>query len=228
MTEIFDGDNKGPKDANFYSREADALKERAQSWRDIEINDKNAEQIAADIEKAASLRRDAENDRKELVRPFLDGQNRVNGEYKPVIERIDNLEKFMKNLLTTYMREVKRRQEEEARQKREQAERKKREAEALKDDPLIGRDVQREAKSAAIEADRAERARPNISGGGARAVGLKTRYKARITDVKALVMHYATYPDVIDAAERLANQDIRAAKGDITIPGVEVVKDEKL
>ena len=221
MSEHFDGDNKGPKDAKHYEHIAQQAKEKAESWREYEISDKNQHLIAADIEFAASARKNAEKDRKDIVQPFLDGQKRINGEFKPVIEDINDSEKFMRSLLAKHLAEVERKQREEAARKREEAEKKKREAEALESDPLMGRQAQREAKASSIEADRAERQKPNVSGGGARAIGLRTYYKAEITDPKALVAHYAHRYELIDAAETLANAEIRGAKDkkSVSIPG---------
>ena len=43
-----------------------------------------------------------------------------------------------------------------------------------------------------------------------------------------MVQHYALHPDVVAAAEKVANADIRAAKGQIEIPGVKVREVETL
>lgn len=223
------GDNLGPNEAPFYDAKAKEILRRADTWRDIEINEKNADQITADINDAAELRKAADKDRKALVDPFIAGQRRVNDDFKPVISRIGDAETFMKSRLSVHLRELRAKQEREAREKRAAAEKAKREALALADDPLVGREVQRESYAKTAEATRAERATPLARpAGGGRAVGLKKRRYARITDAKALVMHFAAHPSIVDEAERLANAAIRAARGGpVNIPGVEVVEDDR-
>ena len=218
------GDNQGPKSADYYNGLAQTIKENAERWLDLEVTDKNADLLTADINEAAKVRKEIEADRKALVEPFLVGQRKINDDYNPLKHSVTNSENDMKAVLGGYLKALKQKQEEEARQARAAAEKAKREAEILAEDPEIGREVQRDAYKAEVEAKRAERQTATAAPvDGGRSIGLKKRRSVVITDVRVLVAHYATHPDMVDLAEKLANREIRAAKGAaIEIPGVRI------
>lgn len=82
-------------------------------------------------------------------------------------------------------------------------------------------DLIRTAQVANAEAKRAENAKAQARG-GSRAMGLRTVWRAHLTDRRAALLHYlATRPDdVVNLLQRLADEDARAGKR--TIPGFEV------
>ena len=134
--------------------------------------------------------------------------------------------------LLAYINEQKRLAAEAAEKARRMAEEEARRAAELADDPILGEDVQDAAKLAQQKADVAAASVKTVAtvkgSEGFRAAGVRVSYKAKVTSAAAMVAHFATNPDVIAAAEKLANSAIRAAKGSITIPGVEVVAVESL
>ena len=56
---------------------------------------------------------------------------------------------------------------------------------------------------------------------------MRTVYEPEVTDPVALVNHLASHPDVQAAALKVATAQIRAAKGNVTIPGVNIVETQK-
>jgi hypothetical protein len=135
-------------------------------------------------------------------------------------------------MLTAFLKAEDERKRAEAEEARLKAEAEAKAAAMLADDEFVGADMAERAKQADIEAKRAERAAEYNTVAGAesaRAMGLRTYYRAKVLDSKAMVEHFAGHPDVIAAAEKLANAQIRAAKGGpVSIPGVEVVEDRRV
>jgi hypothetical protein len=71
--------------------------------------------------------------------------------------------------------------------------------------------------------------RVSSAAGGFAATSLKTKRSAKVTDWQKLAMHYLSSGDLRATLEKLANADIRHAKGAaIEIPGVEIVEERVL
>jgi hypothetical protein len=98
-------------------------------------------------------------------------------------------------------------------------------AEALRNDAILADRASAQAKEA--EKAAASAGKVQSSSGSARTISLRTIRSANVTDASALVAHYANHPAIIAEAERLANADIRAAKGAaISIPGVNINEEQ--
>ena len=88
--------------------------------------------------------------------------------------------------------------------------------------------AEKRAAEAAAAAQKAETARPRVASatGGARAASVRVTFAARLTSFPAAVRHYANHAEIVAVLEKLASADARAAKGNIQIPGFEVVSKE--
>ena len=79
------------------------------------------------------------------------------------------------------------------------------------------------------EALAANRPRVESEDGIARAASLRTYRYAEVADATAAAKHYAKHPDLIAAIEKIANAEIRAAKGEaVSIPGVTVREEKRI
>ncbi len=88
------------------------------------------------------------------------------------------------------------------------------------------------AEAQAIETEYAGRVASSKSSVGsasgiAKAASLRVTWGANVVDGPKLVRHYAKRQELIDAALKLAAAEMRASKGQATIPGAEAVKTEK-
>lgn len=226
MNDVFDGDNKGPKDVDYYRQKAKSLRERALSWRGQEITDKNQSIIAEEIKQVSDVRKRADADRKELIAPWQEKVKETNADYRDVIDIFLAIEADMKKGLQAYLIELEKRKIQERKRAEEEFERLNKEAQELKDDALLGIEAARAAGDALQEKERLKRdtAKAKPEGGG-RALGLRTKRKVSVNDYGALVLHYADHYQMKELAEKLANMEIRAAKGrDVRIPGCTVIE----
>ena len=142
----------------------------------------------------------------------------MDADFKPVIGQAEGIAALGKRLLQPFLVAEQKRQAAEAAEAR-------RKAELLHDDALLAERAQSQAKEAEKVAASAHKVQS--SSGSARTISLRTVRSAEVTDAAALVAHYATHPAIIAEAERLANADIRAAKGAaIAIPGVKIHEEQ--
>lgn len=204
-----------------------------------EVSDANAQMIRDHIGYGGKLARDIDAKRDEEKRPHLEAGRAIDAAYKPLVTGCEEGVKALKRKLAAFLdareREARRLAEEKARALRE-AEEAARQAEAEpEDDPFLAATaptvdlvaVHAEAKLAEVQALAAGRV--SSAAGGFSAAGLKTVRKARITDWGALAAHYLASGELRACLEKLANADIRHAKGaDIAIPGVEIVTERVL
>lgn len=241
------GHNQPPEPTPFeaVSVHIDDLLTEAHNWADGEGVETQAQaddvgRLIEDLRKAAKV---ADDLRIEEARPFDEGKAAVQARYAPLIAdpKTKNPGKVWKAIdalkatLKPYLDRLRAEQEAEARSKREEAEaaaQAAREAAqaAAASDFAAQEDAEaliKAAEHAAAEAKRAENAKAQSRGGG-RAIGLRTFYRAEMTDRKAALLHYlADRPDVVVTfLQAQADADVRAGKR--SIPGFNVVEDTRL
>lgn len=224
-------DNSPPKDAYYYLAQLRRCEARVAAWADAEVTTENAGQLRDAIGYIDGLAKDAEKARKAIKEPYLESGRKVDASFKPVSALAESLcaplKLSLKRLLIA--EEARKREALEAAQR--EAEAKARAAAALANDEFVGDHLAKEANEAARQARQAERLASHTAVAGEthdRRMSLRTYHKARITDYVALVTYYAAHPDVVSLCERLANAQIRASKGEVSIPGIEVVEDRRI
>jgi len=204
-----------------------------------EITEANAQFVRDHVGYGSKLAKEIDATRDDKKRPHLEAGRQIDGAYKPLIEACDDIVKAMKRKLAAFLdareREAKRIAD-EARRKLEEAERlAAKAAEVEEEDPFLAAtapviDVQAahvEAKVAEGQALAASRV--SSAAGGFAATSLKTKRSAKVTDWSALAAHYIGNGELRATLEKLANADIRHAKGaEISIPGVEIVTERVL
>jgi hypothetical protein len=199
-----------------FENEIGALKMELDAFKGVEITAENAPEVRDVIARAGEMSKRAEARRKDDKQPHLDAGRAVDASYKPVLASIAEIGTAAKAILKPFIIAEQERQ-------RAEAEAARKAAEKAREDAIMSE------RAAAKEKAAAEPVR--ISGGttGARAVSLRTRRFAQITDAAALVVHYADRISVIEAAEKCANAEIRAAKGGaISIPGVTIAEEQEV
>lgn len=212
----------------------------SEASRYIEVSDENAQRVRDTIGYGGKLAKEIDATREALKKPHLEAGRQIDGAYKPLVETCDDIVKSMKRKLAAFLdareREAKR-LEAEARRKLEEAERAAAKAAEPEDDPFLAATADAvvvDVKAAHAEAKTAEMqalaaGRVSSAAGGFNATSLKTVRKAKVTDWSKLALHYLNSGDLRATLEKLANADIRHAKGAaIEIPGVEIVEERVL
>lgn len=230
--------NNPPSPVELYREELDRFKAQADAFG--EVTEANAQHVRDHIGFGGTLAKDIDKSRETEKKPHLDAGRKIDGAYKPLVDEADTIVKAMKRRLAAFLdareREARRIAEEKARALREAEEAAAKAAEP-EDDPFLAAtaeaiipDVQAahaEAKLAEVEVLAASRV--SSAAGGYNATSLKTKRSAKVTDWSALAAHYINSGELRATLERLANADIRHAKGaDIQIPGVEIVEERVL
>lgn len=222
--------NNPPSAAELFADEIASLKARIETFGPV--TEANAGEARDLIGLAKKLAKDIDAKRDEEKRPHLEAGRQIDATYKPLKEAADAAPAPLSKALMDHINEQKRLAAEAAEKARRIAEEEAKRAAALADDPILGEDVVDAAKLAQQKADVAAASVKTVAtvkgSEGFRAAGVRTTYRAKVIDYAALVLHYGHHPDVQAAAEKLANAAIRAAKGSITIPGVEVEAVETL
>lgn len=221
--------NNPPKDADYYLDQLQSYKDAAAQWAQGEVTETNAGKLRDLIGEIQSIAKDADKDRKATKEPYLEQGRKIDAAFKPVASMADSFVRPLRKMLSEFLAEQERKQREAAEAARREAEEKARQAEAFKDDDFVGEHAAAQAKEAEAAAKRAAREaqHTNVAGSTGRAMGLRTYRKAKVTDAAQLVAYYAGHRDVIELCERLANAEIRSAKGaEIAIPGVEIVEEK--
>lgn len=223
--------NNPPSAADLFAEQIASLTAQVASFG--EITEETAGAANDIIKRAGQIAKEIDQRRKDEKQPHLDAGRSVDATYNPLKDSANALVAPLKRALAAFIAEQKRLAEEERRAKEEKARQEAAKAAALANDELVGERVQAQAKQAMTDfkdARIAEKQAANVKGSvGFRAAGLRTRRFAKIVNARELVRHYANNPDVIALCERLANADIRAAKGaPVSIGGVTVAIEEVL
>jgi hypothetical protein len=222
--------NNPPEAAELFAEEIASLKGRAEAFG--EITEENAGDARDLIGLAKKLAKDIETKRKEEKEPHIAAGKQIDGVYMPLGKEAKASTATVEQSLLAYVTEQKRKAEEARREAERKAAEEAARAKALEDDELLKDDAAEAAKEAETEA-KLVAAETKMAGSvkgseGFRAASIRTTYKAQPFDNLKMVQHYALHPDVVAAAEKVANADIRAAKGQIEIPGVKVREVETL
>lgn len=244
MTDTSMGHNQGPafnpEVVETYKVKAREFADAAGDWKEAGPIETEEQATRANdfLNGVKQLWNDIEARRVEEKAPFLQAGKQIDAAFNSVKELASRSETTVKQLLEAYMqakeaaaREEQRKAEEAARKEREEAERKAREAESRND--LVGQQEAEKAKEAAeekaAEAEKPVKARVESATGGGRTAALRTTRYAKITSINSALLYYRRKPELTDLILRLANAEIRAAKGaEITIPGIEIITERKL
>lgn len=207
------------------------------------VTEGNEQKYRDEIGLCGDLKREIEAQHKVEKAPHLEAGRKVDATYKPLVDEAEAVQKTLKTTLQAFViereREAKRIADEAAKKLREAEEAAAKaaavvEAEPEVEDLLAALAPAPDLKAAHAEAKTAEMqalaaGRVSSAAGGFRAMGLKTVRKAKVTDWSALAAHYVNNGELRATLEKLANGDIRHAKGaDIQIPGVEIVEERVL
>lgn len=224
--------NNGPREADEYMQELAAFAPSVDAYSEAQIDESNAGDVRDLIGKIDKVAKAAEKDRKALKEPYLEQGRKIDGSFKPVASLAEGLLGPLKKALNAFLQEQDRIKREAAEKARKEAEAAARAAEALKQDEFVGDYAAEQAAEKAKAARLAEEMAKvtNVQGNESdRALGLRTYRRAQITNAAMLVGHYAAHPDVVALCEKLANAEIRAAKGGaVNIPGIEVIEEKKV
>lgn len=224
--------NEAPPSADDFVFQVEALKIDAENLP--EINAETAPKVRDLLGRVTEMAKKVEAGRKEAKEPHLEAGRRVDADFKPLTDTLTALKDAINRPLAAWLKAEQDRQRAEAEAARKAAEEAAAFQEAMADDEDMAAKAKAFADKRRIEAEmkqaQAEGAgRVQSAAGFTRAAGLRTYRSAEITDAAALVAHFASHPDVIDAAHKAANAAIRAAKGGpVSIPGVRVVEEQKV
>lgn len=223
----FDGKVRDFADAAAAWKEAGAIESQEQ-----------AEKANDFLAGARKLFKEVDDRRKVEKQPHLDAGKTIDSDFGRLKDLIEKAVAWVKTPLAAYMQE----QERIAAQKRAEAEAKARaEAEAAAEavrqaearNDLVGA---AEAEEAAKAAEKAAKAAEKIKGGqvgsatgGGRTAALRTVRHAEIANINTAFLTYRAHPEIAETLVRLANADLRSAKGaDIDLPGFTIITERKL
>lgn len=238
------GHNKGPafnvEAVDALTTEANEIADAASEWAKIEIaTETKAGELKDFLDTARAKLKEIEDRRKVEKQPFLDAGRDVDTAFNRVKDIIERAGKLAKAPLETYLKEQqriaderRRAEQEAARKASEEAARERLIAERNRNAAAII-EAEEKTKAAADAAKAAEApARAKVSsatGTGSNRTGLRTHRSAQITNINQAMLHYRGHADLAACITRLANADIRAAKGaKITIPGIDIIEEQKL
>jgi hypothetical protein len=207
----------------------------AKNWLDgdeIE-NQQQADALSKLLDEIRKAAKEADEHRKVEKKPHDDAAKAVQAKWKPLIDDCDRAADAAKKALTPFLQKQeaeKRRKAEEARREAEEKERAAREAIQASRGDLEAREAAErqleEAKAAEASARKAEKDRGTAKG-GARAVSLRTSYRAEVIDHTAFARWvWLNDPEAINGfldeyAARMVRQGKRAG-----MPGVTVHEDQ--
>lgn len=207
--------------------------ETAKSWfSSAKIDDQKSLDTAGNYTaELTRLKGLADRERDSKVRPHLDAQREINGEYNPSIKEADDLNKQIKRACDDFMRAEKRRLEEEARKKYEaekaaaEAERKRLEDERAKlmdEDPI-----------AALTSDEPELPplppppepiKVQAGGQRGRKMSLRKYTVYEVTDYPKALAWASGHPEVVEAVNKVCTAAARAGEA---VPGVTTKVEER-
>lgn len=227
------------------STDAEDLLTEALAWADgqpVETQEQ-ADEVSRLIEALRLNAKAADDARKDENKPHDEAKAAVQARYAPlwspptnkapgrVFKAIDAL----KATLAPYLKRLEDEKREAERKAREEADRKAAEAaEAMRQASAADFAAREEAEAKVREAEDAAKAAKNAArdkahaSGGSRAMGLRTKWAATLTDARAAASHYwQTNPSAFNAVlQKLADEDVRAGKRQI--PGFDVTEEKVL
>lgn len=231
---------------DLISCDADDLLTEARAWADgqpVETQ-AQADDVSRLIDALRQNAKAADDARKEENRPHDEAKAAVQAKYAPlwadpktktpgkVFRAIDAL----KATLAPFLRKLDEEKREAERIAREAAEAKAREAaEAMRAAAASDLEAREAAEAKIAEADEAAKAAKAAATdkahatGGSRAMGLRTKWTAKVTNARDAAAHYwRINPEAFDALlQRLADDDVRSGKRS-GVPGVEFIEERVL
>lgn len=209
--------------------EIDDLYEEAKAWLDGTEIASEAEEKAVDqlLDMSRAAFKKAEAARKIENEPYDKGKAAVQAKYKPVLSRAEMISDACKARLTPWRAKIEAERQAKARAAAEEAEKLRREAEeAIRASAgnIEEREKAEEALALAKEADAfAARKQKQAETG----LGLRTTYRAELTDGVAAARHYWSERRAECEAffSSLAAADVRSGKR--SIPGFNVIEEKK-
>jgi hypothetical protein len=223
--------NNPPEAAELFAEEIASLKGRADAFG--EITEENAGDARDLIGLAKKLAKDIETKRKEEKEPHIAAGKQIDGVYMPLSKDAKASTQAVESALLAYITEQKRKAEEARREAERKAAEEAARAKALADDELLRDDAAEAAEEAKTEA-KIVAAETKMAGSvkgseGFRAASVRVTRKAEVTSELLLTDHYKRHPQVVELCLKLANAEIRAAKGQsVEIPGIKIVELESL
>ena len=209
--------------ASDFDGEIGALALEMEGFNGVTISAVTAPTLRDVIARSVSLAKRIDKARVEQKAPHLQAGRDVDADYKPVGARVADIGASGKKLLQPFLLAEQNRLRAEAEAKAK-ADAEKAALDAFDENPFS-----EQAPTEAVEPVKVARATVASASGLARSTGLRTYRTAKVTDAAAMVAHYAGRIAVIEAAEKLANEEIRAAKGQpVNIPGVTVQEDQRI
>lgn len=195
------------------------------------VDASNASDVKDMIDRAKSLVKQIEVDRKEAKEPHIEAGRIVDATFAPLKTQVEEAYRAVHGMLQAWVVAEKKRADRMAEEARKESARLA--AEAAEQDAFMRDDddtsVAEANTAAALAENQAKAANQVASASGGRASGLRTYRSAEVIDGQALVAHFWEHPDVLGAATKLANAQIRAAKGGpVNIPGINVKTEERL
>lgn len=179
----------------------------------------------------AKLKTEADRERDAQVRPHLEAQREINGQYKPTIDDASALGMEIKRACDAYLIAEKRRLEDEARAKYEaerraaEAERARIEAERekqMRDDPIAA--LTSPEPELPMPPPPPEPVKVHAGGQRGRRMGLRKETVYSVADFDAVYAWAKDNPKVREAVEKVA---IQAAKAGVKVPGIKAEEVER-
>lgn len=238
------GHNQGPVFnpdlVDELATKAGEVADAAGEWKDAgKIESKEQAQKANDfLSGARQLFKEIEERRKVEKQPFLDAGYEIDAAFNRVKETVERAANLVKPLVEAFLREEeakekarKAKEERKARREAEAAEHARNQAEERND--VVGQQEAEERAEAAREAEakaqKAESAKLDSATGGGKRTALRTHRYAEITNVNQAMLYYRAHPEMTRLLLRLANAEVRSAKGKaINIPGFDIKEERKL
>ena len=224
------GHNNPPEPSKQFRFNIDTIIEQVKTFP--EITEENKGEANDVIRSAGNLAKEIDSKRTELKKPHLDAGREIDRTYKPLEAEAKDCIKPLKDRLGAYLREQERIAREEAAAAARKAEEERLAAEraAALAEPEEAHEAEQKAEVAETRATAAEAQAKHAATAkgsyGLRASGLRTKYVTHISDPVALVRHYHKHQAIIEACKKLAEQEVRANKGNVNIPGI-IVKEER-
>lgn len=232
------GHNGGPEPTPFEAFEThigDLFEEAKNHLDGAGVNtDAEAEAVSKLLDLIRTASKDADKARTEEKKPHDEAAKAVQAKWKPLLERAELAVTTCKKALAPFLAQKEAEARAAAELARQAAEEKARQAaEAMRAAELTNLEAREEAEAlvkdarrAEAAASKAEKARPQASG-GARAVTLRTTYRPELVSPSDALKHYvATRPDAIKAClQHLAETDVREGKR--ALPGF-TIHEEKV
>lgn len=209
----------------------ETLRIEAGNWLDgaaVETQEQ-ADALAKLLDMARQTRKGVDEARVLEKKPHDDAAKAVQARFKPLLESCDRVAVSLKEAIAPWLERLEAERRAEAERLRKEAEAKAAAAQAAIEDNRAADLTHAEARDAAIEeAKRAEAVAKKAAGakahakGGGRAIGLRTRKVAEVTDAREAARHFwKECPDRFnELLQKLAQEQINA--GRTNIPGVTV------